>query len=86
MPDNHRFHFSSYTVPGFFPTRASRPGAAFDNVRIAMASEKARDIFELAEMRGYEPRGSFLCRLSHMARHEQIDPKFEPRKAGVTPR
>jgi hypothetical protein len=86
MPDEHEFHFCSYTVPGFSTTPASRPGAVFDNVRIAMASEKARDIFELAEMTGYEPDGRFLRRLSHMARHEQIDPKFEPRLAGVTPR
>ena len=84
MPDEHRFH--SYTVPGFLPTPASSPGAVFDNVRIAKASEKARDIFELAEMTGYEPHSTFLRRLSHMARHRQIDPKFEPRKAGVTPR
>jgi hypothetical protein len=72
-------------MPGFLPTLASRPDAVFDNVRIAMASETARDIFELAEMTGYQPRDAFLRRLSHMARHGQIDPKFEPLRAGVTP-
>ncbi|MFL5862974.1 MAG: hypothetical protein ACJ780_19730 [Solirubrobacteraceae bacterium] len=51
-----------------------------------MRIENTRDIFELPEMTGTKPHGSFLRRLSHMARHGQIDPKFEPRKVGLTPR
>jgi hypothetical protein len=68
----------SYTVPGLKPTPASRPGARFDNVKIARASEHASDLEDLARMTGYSltDGGAFRRRIANMVCAGQIDPRF----------
>ncbi|HUE27967.1 MAG TPA: hypothetical protein VMP89_14425 [Solirubrobacteraceae bacterium] len=44
-----------YTVPGYQPTPESTPGAKFDNVKIAKATEIAADIYELEQLDARTP-------------------------------
>jgi excisionase family DNA binding protein len=73
----------SHTVPGMNSTPPAAPGARFDSVKIAQASESAADIEELARLTGYslDDRRSFRRRVSRMVRDGQIDSKFARRVA-----
>jgi hypothetical protein len=74
----------AYTVPGYRPTPESAPGARFDNVKVAKATEVAADIYALERLTGYSlsDGGAFRRRLANMVRNGQIDPRFAPATSG----